>query len=172
MSTKVASSRFTSSNSWSCPIIGVLIRLLLPAVKRCGAANRVKCQNNLKQMRIACHTPGFSAPSAGQYHLERSSPSYRTAPAVYDQAWGRGCQIPHTSAGQVWRNQADAAAVAPAPPIYCCTKSVETYGQGYQRASRHDGLRRNAALAGTADRQCRTLQFHARELARFRLLQH
>jgi prepilin-type N-terminal cleavage/methylation domain-containing protein/prepilin-type processing-associated H-X9-DG protein len=64
-------------------IIAILLSLLLPAVQKVReSANRTKCQNNLKQMGIACH----------QYHdTHRSFPSGYVASVSYPDTrpgWG------------------------------------------------------------------------------------
>jgi prepilin-type N-terminal cleavage/methylation domain-containing protein/prepilin-type processing-associated H-X9-DG protein len=118
-------------------IIGILIGLLLPAVQKVReAANRVRCQNNLKQLGLALHnyhgTVGQLPPGAvwgsSLYSAPRINGIVHLFPYLEADNVYRQITFPTASSGQYW-----ASVASNQPPMqavlkvfYCSSDSNNT----------------------------------------------
>jgi prepilin-type N-terminal cleavage/methylation domain-containing protein len=120
-------------------IIAILIGLLVPAVQKVReAAARAQCQNNLKQIGLACHNyhdvhkklPPAWADPGGSYGNSQGNTFWYILPYVEQSALYNG-------AGGVFQNNVNGqAAYAYTVPIYLCPSSpnnqpVQMWGGGW-----------------------------------------
>ncbi|HTK74572.1 MAG TPA: DUF1559 domain-containing protein [Gemmataceae bacterium] len=107
-------------------IIAVLIGLLLPAVQKVReAASRSKCQNNLKQMALACHNyydvvkllPSAGRQDAGTGNRDANN-RFAFAPL---QRWSWSYQIlPFVEQDAIFKTDTDSVVRISTPPLMSC----------------------------------------------------
>ncbi|MGE3804998.1 MAG: DUF1559 domain-containing protein, partial [Gemmataceae bacterium] len=98
-------------------IIGILIALLLPAVQKVReAANRARCQNNLKQIALACHA----------YHdAQQTLPmnSLMSTNFTNDRNWSWLARIlPYVEQDNLYKQGNINTNTLSASPAFCATK--------------------------------------------------
>jgi prepilin-type N-terminal cleavage/methylation domain-containing protein/prepilin-type processing-associated H-X9-DG protein len=138
-------------------IIGVLIGLLLPAVQKVReAANRMKCQNNLKQIALACHSyhdnfqtlPGNGVPPKSDLYANGAGglPGDND-PATINPYWSFLARLlPYLEQGNLYRqggvpNQSLGASgiVATPMPMFLCPSDTSWNNPVWTQEQNWDG---------------------------------
>lgn len=108
-------------------IISALVGMLLVAVQKArGAADRISCVNNLKQMALACHLHQDSLgylPSGGHWYADpRTWTEDGSSPEVGPrQQWSWGYQLlPYLEQHNVWADSDDENVKRAVVPTYFC----------------------------------------------------
>jgi prepilin-type N-terminal cleavage/methylation domain-containing protein/prepilin-type processing-associated H-X9-DG protein len=115
-------------------IIGVLIGLLLPAVQKVReAGNRLKCENNLKQIGLALHAYHDTNRSFPRGYL--ASTSYSDGATDTAPGWGWGAFIlPHLERDNLYRQLhldqpvQNSPAIQTGVPVYVCPSDITPDG--------------------------------------------
>jgi prepilin-type N-terminal cleavage/methylation domain-containing protein/prepilin-type processing-associated H-X9-DG protein len=132
-------------------IIGVLMGLLLPAVQKVReAANRTRCQNNLKQIGLAFalyHDANQVLPNGG-----RDGPSSSCCSADTRAGWNfRYYIMPYIEQGNLFEATSDTTIKATALPLYYCpTRRMPTLYSGSARADYNGNAGSQAFDNGTS----------------------